>query len=401
MYWLTFDRNSIPLLFAYLPQDEVREGGMPGEWLRRQSTATFRKGLPEGTERLGHDPASTVGELAGIAEEAGAEMVVLSLTQRAFFSSKWWEPLVLALREEKAVLAVPMGPSLPPSQGLPVAYWTPTDLEEACKSAVSQRRVVEGEFNPLLGVVSRQVLSGLDPALPLPRLLPEAALLGRVMAAGGVVHYFADFYSSTRGDMLPLIPGSPKRVLDVGCAKGAFGRLLKDRWGCEVWGIEIVEESAREAARVLDRVEIIDVEAVSPSWKGLFDVVVLGDILEHLRDPWGLLRKVREWLEPEGVVITSIPNTGFYPIVRALLQGRFDYVPVGLLCVEHLRFFTKGTLGEMFEEEGFTVLRQEPQAGDLPEPYLRELEGLTKILPGLDMGSLMAPGYYVVATPKD
>jgi hypothetical protein len=108
-----------------------------------------------------------------------------------------------------------------------------------------------------------------------------------------------------------------------------------------------------------------------------------------------------EFISPEGRVITSIPNTGFYPIVRALLQGRFDYVPVGLLCVEHLRFFTGDTLREMFEESGFRVVRLERQAAVLPPHYSEEIERLARTIPSLDEDCLSAPGYYVVATPSD
>ena len=402
MYWLTRDSCGRPVLLAYLPHDEVWEGGMPGRWLERQSLDTFGRSAGGEAEPLSLPSAATVGELRDVAGGVGTQVVVLSLTRRAYFPPLWWRPLVAALGEgEEVVLALPMGPSFPPSQGLPVGYWTPSDLCEVGRAVSGERREVRGECSPWIGAFEVERLGHIDQGLPLSDVLKALAQKGIVMAAGGLVHYFADFYSSPREDMFSLVPAPPKRVLDVGCAKGEFGRLLKERWGCEVWGIELVEESARVARNVLDRVEVMDVEEGSPRWNGMFDLVVLGDILEHLRDPWGFLGKVRSWVAAGGTVITSVPNTGFYPVVRALLQGRFDYVPVGLLCVEHLRFFTRETLREMFEEAGFAVVRMEPQPAALPTPYLKELEELTRLIPSLDRDSLSAPGYYIVATPRE
>ena len=374
---------------------------MPGRWLEKQSLDTFSRSAGEDAKPLGFAPATTTGELLNVANKSGAEVVVLSLTQRVYFQRRWWHPLLDALNGDGVALALPMGPSLPPSQGLALGYWTPSDLEELAGTFYSERREITGDFFTLLGAFPEGILAQVDPQLPLVELLKAISGMGKTVAAGGLVHLFSDFYSSPRQDMLHLVTTVPKRVLDVGCAKGEFGRLLKERWGCEVWGIEIVEESAKIAAGVLDRVEVMDVEEASPSWNGMFDLVVLGDILEHLRDPWGFLRKVRGWMVPGGSVVTSIPNTGFYPIVRALLQGRFDYVPVGLLCVEHLRFFTGNTLKEMFEESGFRVEIIEPQPATLPEPYLRELHELARVIPGIDTECLESPGYYVVATAKD
>ena len=400
MYWLIRGEEGESILMAYLPQDEIWEGGMPGEWLDKLSFDTFKKSSGDKAVSLSFPQASSTAELKRMVEDNRVEFLVISLTRRACFSTSWWRPLVSALKEGGA-LALPMGPSFPPSQGLPVAYWTPNDLEEIGKDWSHERREVQGEFNPLIGALPASSLQGLRDELPLADILKTVAKGGRTVAAGGLVHFFADFYGSSREDMLKFITFAPKRVLDVGCAKGEFGRLLKNRFGCEVWGIEILEESASKAARVLDRVEVMDVELDTPNWNRIFDLVVLGDILEHLRDPWGFLRKVRGWLIEKGRVIVSVPNTGFYPIIRAMLQGRFDYVPVGLLCVEHLRFFTEATLREMFEEAGFEVLVQEPQLAPLPQKYEDELKRLAGILPGVDESCLRSPGYYVVATPRE
>src|SRR3954463_15421296 len=94
------------------------------------------------------------------------------------------------------------------------------------------------------------------------------------------------------------------RVLDVGCATGYLAAALGER-GCEVVGFEYDERSA-EAARghcaegVVGDIESAEDRALLP--RG-FDFVLLGDVLEHLRDPRETLASTRELLAPGGVVI--------------------------------------------------------------------------------------------------
>src|SRR5215207_1882662 len=81
--------------------------------------------------------------------------------------------------------------------------------------------------------------------------------------------------------------GHGKRVLDVGCAAGDLAEVLTEH-GCKVTGIEIDPEAARQAERRCERVIVGDVEDLDLSGNlddESFDVIVLGDVLEHLKDP--------------------------------------------------------------------------------------------------------------------
>ena len=159
---------------------------------------------------------------------------------------------------------------------------------------------------------------------------------------------------NTSHAVLVELVGRNRRVLDVGCAGGYLGRVLAGR-GCQVSGVELDPEAAEAAAKVLDDVLVGDVESldlVGHFGKESFDVVVLGDVLEHLVDPAAALRKVAPLLTDTGSVVASVPNVAHGAVRLALLSGRFDYRPLGLLDATHLRFFTRESLHELFREAG-------------------------------------------------
>ena len=157
--------------------------------------------------------------------------------------------------------------------------------------------------------------------------------------------------------MLDLIGGN-KRVLDVGCASGYLAEALNGR-GCVVSGVEADPALAELARPHLEKVVVADVEAcdlVDAFGPGTFDVIVFGDVLEHLRDPLPVLRQARPLLAEGGTVVASVPNIAHASIRLALLQGRFEYQPTGLLDNTHLRFFTLATLEQLFRDAGLVAV---------------------------------------------
>ena len=157
------------------------------------------------------------------------------------------------------------------------------------------------------------------------------------------------------------IDGEPGRVLELGCAAGMFGKVLKERHpGAHVTGIEAGRAAAAKAATRIDRVicariEDVDFEA-SGIGPGAFDLVVAGDILEHLHNPWGLLAKLRPLIAPGGRVVASIPNIRNLTVIGDLvLKGRFRYAERGLLDITHLRFFTFHEIQLMFDQTGYEL----------------------------------------------
>lgn len=150
---------------------------------------------------------------------------------------------------------------------------------------------------------------------------------------------------------------SPGRVLDLGCGDGTVGAALMSL-GHEVVGVDL-----DEAPGVRDRLAGFvkaDLDQGLPSTVGDgFDAVVAADVFEHLRQPEELLVRLHEVVDPEGVIVTSIPNIAhWYPRVRVLL-GRFDYDRRGILDRTHLRFFTRRSFERMARSTGWEIERLE------------------------------------------
>jgi 2-polyprenyl-3-methyl-5-hydroxy-6-metoxy-1,4-benzoquinol methylase len=175
--------------------------------------------------------------------------------------------------------------------------------------------------------------------------------------------------------------GPNRRVLDVGCATGFLGKALAAQ-GCAVIGVEFDPQAAAEARALLDEVVEADlnVTALADLFPGRqFDVIVFGDVLEHLLDPDAVLRSAVELLAAGGAVVISIPNVAHGSLRLALLQGRWDYLETGLLDRTHLRFFTRESVLLMVAGAGLhiTDLR-----GTVLDPLGCEVEIDDESLPG-------------------
>jgi 2-polyprenyl-3-methyl-5-hydroxy-6-metoxy-1,4-benzoquinol methylase len=157
--------------------------------------------------------------------------------------------------------------------------------------------------------------------------------------------------------MVELVGGT-KRVLDVGCATGYLARALAER-GCTVSGVEFDAEAAEEARPHLERLVIGDLETMDMAeafGDDRFDVIVFGDVLEHLRNPLPVLRGAKALLADRGSVVASIPNVAHGSVRLALLAGRFDYQDLGLLDATHVRFFTRSSVEDLFREAGMVPI---------------------------------------------
>jgi 2-polyprenyl-3-methyl-5-hydroxy-6-metoxy-1,4-benzoquinol methylase len=149
--------------------------------------------------------------------------------------------------------------------------------------------------------------------------------------------------------------GEGNRVLDVGCSSGYLAQPLAQR-GNTIVGIELDPEAARAAEAFCERVLVGDVETMElPLEPGSFDVVLGGDVIEHLRDPTATLARLRPFLRPGGRVVLSTPNVANWAIRLALLSGRWRYTDRGILDRSHTHLFTRSTLAEMLERAGYRV----------------------------------------------
>lgn len=153
------------------------------------------------------------------------------------------------------------------------------------------------------------------------------------------------------------LAGHDKDVLDIGCASGYLGRALIAQ-GCRVSGVEYDPVAGEAAREHLSRVVVGDVQEldlVAEFGEASFDVVVFGDVLEHLTDPEGVLRAALPLLRPGGAVIVSVPNVAHGSLRLALLQGRWTYTETGLLDETHVRFFTRDRVRQLMAGAGLQV----------------------------------------------
>lgn len=169
------------------------------------------------------------------------------------------------------------------------------------------------------------------------------------------------YFTQTRPEMMPFVPPAARRILDVGCAEGWFGKQLKEQREAEVWGIEVVEAAATSARRFLDHVCCGDVfEELKKFPAASFDCIVFNDVLEHLVDPFAVLVAAKRLLAPKGVVVCSIPNIRFFrPFFNFVVRADWHYEDAGIMDKTHLRFFTKKSIARMFPALGYRIQRLE------------------------------------------
>ena len=150
--------------------------------------------------------------------------------------------------------------------------------------------------------------------------------------------------------------GRGRRLLDVGAADGLLSRQLTER-GWRVTAIEGDPALAQAGARHCGRMITVNLDREIPVGEGPFDVIVYGDVLEHLVDPLRVLVELDRSLAPAGFVVISVPNIAHLWIRLLLLVGRFDYLDRGILDQSHLRFFTERSLRAMLADAGLSVER--------------------------------------------
>lgn len=196
-------------------------------------------------------------------------------------------------------------------------------------------------------------------------------------------------YVGVRADLLGLIPdGEMREILDVGCAQGATGAVLKQqREHARVTGIELDVALAEVARERLDRVLVDDANRGLSALKGegaSFDLVLCGDVLEHLVDPWEALRSVRALTR--GYAIVSLPNIAHYTTLWSLFASkRWPYRDRGLHDRTHLRFFAAANLPEFFADAGFEEVKraQHHRIFERPHPLNEKLSRTLQFLPGV------------------
>ena len=189
-------------------------------------------------------------------------------------------------------------------------------------------------------------------------LVHRVGRLGLGAGAGGAApeYVLKESEDSSHGVILRwLAELPPGRLLDLGCSSGALAERAR-ALGHHVVGVDLTELEGASAR--VDRLVCADLDDGIPdevSDEGPFDVVLAGDVLEHVRDPERLLRQARDILNPSGRLLVSVPNFSHWYVRLRTLFGLFDYDQRGLLDRTHVRFFTRRSIERDLRRAHFRI----------------------------------------------
>jgi 2-polyprenyl-3-methyl-5-hydroxy-6-metoxy-1,4-benzoquinol methylase len=207
------------------------------------------------------------------------------------------------------------------------------------------------------------------------------------------------YYAESRANLIAELPLPLGRVLDVGCGEGGASEPLRARGATWISGIEILPEPAARAAERYDEVEVGEALDALERVTGVFDTILCYDVLEHLVDPAGLVRRLRDVARPGGRLHVSVPNARHFSLAADLVfRGTFGYTDWGHRDSTHLRWFTRRDLRRLLEDSGWSVVATVPSALH----RLRELELPVpeRLVQGLG-GEFFSRAWYVLARAPD
>jgi len=148
------------------------------------------------------------------------------------------------------------------------------------------------------------------------------------------------------------------RVLDVGCWEGAQLELFLKAGDWECTGTELNARAAEVARRKGITVHQVSLEEFVRQFHGqVWDVINLAYVLEHIPDPAGLLRQLRSFLAPGGLLVVEVPNE-FSPMQRAYLKAR-GIEPYWVALPVHLNYFQPETLEAIATASGYDIVHRE------------------------------------------
>lgn len=173
------------------------------------------------------------------------------------------------------------------------------------------------------------------------------------------------YYDNVNPELLSWVPLSARRVIEFGCGEGALAAAYKlSNPGSAYTAVELNSTAAQTARMRVDRLIEGDVEGMSDSeiaCDGLFDVAIMGDVLEHLADPWKMLSRIHALLEDGGHFVLCVPNISHWCGLVELLSGRWPAHTAGLFDRTHLRFFTQDSITTILRESGFEISKIRPR----------------------------------------
>ncbi len=171
----------------------------------------------------------------------------------------------------------------------------------------------------------------------------------------------ADYCRGTRIELLDLIPNKLKNgnLLEIGAGRGNTLVYAKENsYAKYIYGVELCKiDNSFQKSKKIDHFLIADIEETElPYSENFFDVIICGDVLEHLVDPYTVLETIKRYLKDDGVLIVSLPNIREISVMKDIFfRGDFKYADSGILDKTHLRFFCKKNIVDLFTSKGYAI----------------------------------------------
>lgn len=145
---------------------------------------------------------------------------------------------------------------------------------------------------------------------------------------------------------------TPSRSLDIGCASGSISMLLPD--STEKWGLDFQRHPALPESFVLKSVDI------TQSWpipKSHFDLVLAGEVIEHVLDTNFFLKQCFDVLNPGGCLLLTTPNLVSFANLRYWLQAdQYMWVDSGANQLGHVRYLAPKRMQKALQAAGFVEI---------------------------------------------
>ena len=141
-------------------------------------------------------------------------------------------------------------------------------------------------------------------------------------------------------------------IMEIGCdCGGTLFALKKIYRNSKLYGTDINEGSLRFASEFAE-VRVNNIEEKNLDFGNTkFDIIIFGDVLEHLRDPLSTIIYCKTLLKRGGRIAASIPNLMNIEVMKYILNGDFPYAEYGLLDKTHIHLFTYNEIVRMFTQQ--------------------------------------------------
>ncbi len=161
-------------------------------------------------------------------------------------------------------------------------------------------------------------------------------------------------------------PTDDKVVLDCGCGRGFYLKMLRSVSQCRLYGLELEAEILAKTRRNIGHLPGITVTQASiyaqPYADNSFDAVILSEVLEHIDEEQRGLREICRVLKPGGVLVITVPNAN-YPFwwdpINKTLETLFNRPirkgPLSGIWANHVRLYTPELLRRQALAAGFLV----------------------------------------------